>query len=150
MDSPDLTDAQIEALIGTRHEPTGIEFPPAGLQPYHDWLIRTLYRLAESSAGALRVDRSAVNTTSVGVASGRASIGGVALILPATTLELANHNNATAYLWLRDNAGQAEVAAGNAAAGWPADAHIKLAEVALDGGQITSIVDRRFETVFRV
>lgn len=150
MHSPDLTAAQIESLIGTRHDITGIEFPPAGLQPYHDWLIRTLHRLAESSAGAFRVAPADATPTSVSVAPGRASISGVTLDLSATTIELATHNNAAAYVWLEDNAGQAQVAADNANAGWPVGAHIKLAEVVLDSGQISTILDRRLETVFRV
>lgn len=150
MPSLNLTPAQIQDLIGERHATTGIEFPPAGLQPYHHWLIQTLHRLAESSAGGLRVQRSEVSTTSITIAPGRASIGGVALSLQATELELAIYNNATAYVWLEDDSGQPAVGTENATTGWPATDHIKLAEVALDSGQIVSVLDRRFETIFRI
>lgn len=150
MPSSDLSAKAIRELVGSRHTTTGIEFPPAGLQPYHDWLIQTLHRLAESSAGALRVDRSEASSTSICVAPGRASISGVALSLPETTMDLAGFNNDTALIWLADNSGAAQLSSASDATGWPAGAHLKLAEVTLAAGAITSILDRRFESVFRV
>lgn len=149
MPSLDLATDDIAALIGTRHAGTGVEFPPAGLQPYHDWLIRTLHRLAESSAGALRVSRADTDA-SVHVAPGRASIDGVALGLAETTLDLAAFNNSTALVWLADDSGSAVVAAADTGTGWPGTPHLKLAEVTLSAGVVASVLDRRFETVFRV
>ena len=150
MPSIDLSPDAIRDLVGTRHDTTGIEFPPAGLQPYHDWLIRPLHRLAESSAGAFRVDRASDNATTVCISPGRASIAGVVLTLDETLIDLAVFNNDTAYVWLEDNAGSAQLGNAAASAGWPSNAHLKLAEVTLAGGAITAILDRRLETLFRV
>ena len=146
----DLTSAQIRGLIG-RHDPTtGIQFPPPGLQPYHDWLIRTLHRLAAASLGAFAVRVAADDPASVAVAPGRASIDSQAVSLPATTLDLAIHNNLTCHIALTAAAGQAQLSLTSAADGWPADPHLKLAEVTLVGGAVTDILDRRLETLFRV
>lgn len=150
MPSSDLTSEAIRELVGTRHATTGIEFPPAGLQPYHDWLIRTLHRLAESSIGAFRIEPADTSPTTICVAPGRASIAGVALSLPENTFDLAVFNNDTALIWLADHAGIAELHVASIATGWPSGAHLKLAEITLAAGSITSILDRRFESVFRV
>jgi len=150
MPSADLSTQAIGDLVGSRHTVTGTEFPPAGLQPYHDWLIRTLHRLAEGSAGALRVERSDQSPMSVCVAPGRASIAGVALSLDESTLDLSGFNNDTALIWLADNAAAAELNAASHSTGWPGSAHLKLAEVTLSAGAISGVLDRRFETVFRV
>lgn len=149
MPTSDLSTEALQSLVGTRHATTGIEFPPVGLQPYHDWLIQTLHRLAESSAGALRVSRADDDAT-VHVAPGRASIDDVALQLPETTLNLAAFNNSTALIWLADDSGSATVLAADTGTGWPGTAHLKLAEVTLASGVVTAVLDRRFETVFRV
>ena len=150
MPTLNLTEEQIADLVGRRHATTDIEFPPAGLQPYHTWLIRTLHRLAESSLGALRVDRSSEADTAVRIAPGRASITGVPLSLDSTTVDLAVFNNSTAYVWLEDSAGQAAIGTGDSVSDWPATPHLKLAEVELAAGQVTSVLDRRLEAVFRV
>ncbi|MEM1108715.1 MAG: hypothetical protein AAGH99_08500 [Planctomycetota bacterium] len=150
MPSPDLSTDAINALVGTRHPTTGIEFPPSGLQPYHDWLIRTLHRLAESSAGGLRVQRAEGDPVGICIASGRASIAGVALSLEEYSTSLAGFNNDTTLVWLADASGEAEVGTTSVANGWPSSDHLKLAEVSIEAGEITSILDRRFETVFRV
>ncbi|MEM8737670.1 MAG: hypothetical protein AAGG38_04230 [Planctomycetota bacterium] len=145
----DLDAEQIAALVGTRHGETGVEFPEAGLQPYHDWLIRTLHRLAERSLGALRVERSDTAESAVWVAAGRASLAGEAVVVEARDLDLAAFNNSTAYVWLEAGEGSGEVEAGASEAGWPGGAHLKLAEVVLASGRVESVVDRRLETVFR-
>ncbi|MEM1027543.1 MAG: hypothetical protein AAGJ38_05625 [Planctomycetota bacterium] len=150
MPSIDLSPDAIRDLVGTRHAATGIEFPLAGLQPYHDWLIRTLHRLAESSVGAFRVDRAGDNATTVHISPGRASISGVVLTFDEATIDLAAFNNDTAYVWLEDNAGVAQLGNAAASTGWPSDAHLKLAEVTLAAGAITTVLDRRLETLFRV
>lgn len=145
----DLTESQIVELVGTRHATTGIEFPPAGLQPYHDWLIRSLHQLAESSFGALRVSPSAAAPTSVCVAPGRANVASEVLSVGEVTLDLAVHNNTTALVWLEEIGGGAGgVAAASLADGWPTSAHLKLAEVTLDAGRVVSVLDRRLESVF--
>jgi hypothetical protein len=146
----ELSAEEIEALVGTRHGVTGMEYPPQGLQPYYQWLIRTLHLLAESSAGALRVAQDASSPTAVTVAPGRASIQGVALSYEGGVIDLAGFNNDTVYVWLFDDSGAAAVGFGAEGDGWPVQAHIKLAQVTLEAGAITGILDRRFETVFRV
>ena len=145
-----LPPQDIESLVGSRHATTGIEYPQPGLQPYYDWLVQSLHLLAEASAGALRVARADDNPTSVHVMQGRASIDDVPLAFAGEQLDLAAYNNDTALLWLYDNAGEAGVGHATTATGWPTDSHIKLAQVTLEAGQITAIVDRRFETIFRV
>lgn len=142
-----LTPEQIDALVGTHHATTGIEFPPQGLQPYHRWLMQTLHRLAESSLGALRVDRAEEGPTVVAVAPGRASIDGVAVVYAGGTLDLSTFNNDTARVWLAENDGEAVV---DADTDWPGGDHLKLAEVELSEGAIAAITDRRLEAVFRV
>jgi len=146
----DLTLEQVTALVGTRHEPTGVEFPPAGLQPYHAWLVRQLHHLAESSAGALRVVHDDGGDTTVRIMPGRASIDGVPLHYAGGAVDLAGFNNDTACLWLEDDEGEAVIGVAADGEGWPVSLHIKLAEVTLAAGSIAQIVDRRFETFLSV
>ena len=151
MPSLDLDPVQIQALIGTRHATTGITFPPAGLVPYHHWLIQTLHRLAEASFGALRCQPDDQDPASVGIAPGRASIGAAVLELEPTTLDLATFNNDTALVALTVDTGTSGplVTATRGADGWPGGPHLKLAEVTLAGGQVQQVVDRRLDAVFR-
>lgn len=145
-----LPSQQLASLVGSRHATTGVEYPQPGMQPYYDWLVQSLHLLAEASAGALRVARAADNDTSVQIMPGRASISDVPLNFVGLQLDLASYNNDAVLLWLYDNAGEPAIGHDTAANGWPAGAHIKLAEVTLTAGQITDILDRRFETIFRV
>lgn len=139
----DLTSEQIEALVGTRHEQAGFEYPPAGLQPYYDWLVRTLHHLGENAAGWLGVRRDDANATSVHVAPGGAVIDGQRVSFDGGAIDLAVHNNDTAYVWLVIDEGEALLDAGGDGDGWPAAGHVKLAEVTLEAGAVVSIVDRR-------
>ena len=150
MSIQELTSGQIDSLVGTRHPGTGIEYPPNGLQPYYEWLIRALHLLAESSLGALRVAGDDSSATAITIAPGRASISGVVLDFTGQTSDLAAFNNDTVYVSLFNNAGDASIAFSADASGWPVGAHIKLAEVSLAGGVITDILDRRIETVFSI
>lgn len=145
-----LSSDQIANLVGTRHPATGFEYPPDGLQPYYQWLVRTLHLLAESGAGALRVTRDEAGPTKVHVAPGRASIADVPLAYPGGTIDLASYNNDTALLWLADDDGEAAITVVNESTGWPGASHIKLAEVTLEAGEIVDVLDRRFETILRV
>jgi hypothetical protein len=149
MASQDLSTQQIAALVGTTHPVTGLAYPEAGLQPYYDWLIRSLHRLAEASAGDLRVWQDDDEPASVWVAPGRCSIAGAALAYPGGSLSLGAYNNSTALIWLQDNAGAAQLGVADTAAGWPAGDHLKLAEATLSAGQITLIADRRFDTLLK-
>ena len=141
----ELTSDQIQALVGARHAVTGMAYPAGGLQPYYQWLVRTLHLLSESSAGGLRAGRDDSSSTAIYVASGRAVVGGALLEYAGGAHDLAAYNNDTAYVWLYNNAGVATIGYTTDAAGWPAQPHIKIAEVTLSTGDITAIVDRRGE-----
>ncbi len=146
----ELSVEEIEALVGTRHAATGIEYPPNGLQPYDHWLMRTLHLLAEQAAGpgGLRVARDDAGATTINIAPGRATIEGDALAFAGGVLDLASHNNDTAYVWAEADDDALAVNAGADGDGWPVDPHVKLAEVALAAGAIVSILDRRWDAVF--
>ncbi len=145
----ELSPQEIQELVGLRHTTTGIAFPPSGLTPYYDWLIRTLHRLAESSFGSLSVVPDDATLTTVRVMPGRATIDEVVRTYDGGTLELASHNNDTALIWLAASGGAGAVAqAGAIDEGWPTSPHIRLAHVQIDAGRITRIVDRRLDQIF--
>lgn len=144
-----LTLDQAIARIGQRHDRTGIEYPRPGLQPYFEWLLASLELLADASAGDLRVVRERDAPASVRVMPGRASIGGVKLAFDGALLDLASFDGQTVLLWLEDSSGAA-VNFTDSVSGWPGTAHIPLAEVALAHGEITTVTDLRFETLFKV
>lgn len=150
MPQRDLTPDEAADLIDTRDPVTGLVYPPAGLQPYHDWLVQSIHRLAASSAGALRVVRGDASDTSVHIAPGRATVDGIVLVYAGGDLELGAYNNDTTLVWLEDDSGSALIGAADDATGWPGGAHLKLAEVTLAGGAVTSITDRRFEAMLSV
>lgn len=144
----DLAFDEIEALVGTRHAVTGVEYPPIGLQPYYTWLMATLHHLSQSSAGGLRVERDAANDSAVRVAPGWASIWGFTLAFDGSVVDLTAFNNDTALLWLAINDDdEAVVPAGVESGGWPEGPHIPLAVVTLAEGRVTQIVDLRFASM---
>lgn len=147
MSIKELTPDEIENLVGARHPTTGIEYPPNGLQPYYQWLIRALHLLAESSFGALRVWQDDATPASVFVAPGRASISDVSVEYTGGTLDLSAYNNDTANVWLYELAGTAQIGVADDASGWPGTAHVKLASIVIAAGEITQIIDRRIEHV---
>lgn len=149
MPSLDLTSQQIAERVGDTHPVTGLTYPEAGLQPYYEWLIRSLHRLAEASAGDLRVWHDADAASSVWVAPGRCSIAGQTLAYDGGSLDLGAYNNDTALIWLHDNAGTAELATASDATGWPGTDHLRLARAQLDSGAVTLITDLRFETLLK-
>ncbi len=142
-----LTTQQIQQLVGQTHGSTGLEYPPLGLQPYYEWLVQSLHLLAESSFGALRVS-PAPDAMHINVAPGRLSINGVPLPYDGQAVDLSSLDDDIAYVWLHNNGGVATLGYADAATGWPAYAHLKLAEVTLADGAITDIVDRRLDAVF--
>lgn len=150
MSIKELTHDEIDALVGTRHPVTGVEYPPNGLQPYYHWLIRALHLLSESTLGAFRVAADETSPTTIHVAPGRASLSGVLLEFAGDTIDLSAFNNDTAYVWLHNDAGSAAVGSASDATGWPGGTHLKLAEVVIASGEITQIVDRRIDHLFTV
>ncbi|MCC7145154.1 MAG: hypothetical protein IT443_01775 [Phycisphaeraceae bacterium] len=143
-----LSTGQIDALVGGEHPTVGFEYPPSGMQPYYHWLVRTLHLLAEASAGGLRVAREDSGPTMIRVVEGRARIDGTIVALAGQEIDLAAYNNSTALVWLKVASGAGVVQTGAAGAGWPSEAHIKLAEVTLAGGEISAVLDRRSETMW--
>jgi len=150
MPQRELTPQQIAALVDTNDPTTGLTYPSAGLQPYHDWLIQSLQRLAASSAGDLRVSHSDASDTSVWVAPGRATVDSAVLAFDGDDIHFSAFDDDTALVWLEDNSGEAAIGAAVAGTGWPVGAHLKLAEVVLVDSVVTSITDRRFETMLKV
>lgn len=53
MSIQELTSEEITALVGTRHPVVGFEYPVNGLQPYYEWLMRTLDLSSYDDATAL-------------------------------------------------------------------------------------------------
>lgn len=149
MPSQDLTNQQIQSLVGESHPITGVAYPEAGLQPYYDWLIRSLHRLAEASAGDLKVYRDADAAASIWVAPGRCSVAGQALSYEGGAIDLGIYNNSTALIWIEDDSGSALVGVTDTSSGWPIGNHLKLAEAQLKAGVVTLITDRRFETLLK-
>eukprot|EP00752_Nemacystus_decipiens_P014095 g12531.t1 len=134
--SQEPTDLGIAAMVGSAHPTAGVSYPEAGLQPYYEWLINALHRLAESSAGDLRVWQDADSAASIWVAPGRCSIAGQALAYDGGSIDLGLYNNSTALVWVQDNAGAAEIAVADIGAGWPVVDHLRLAEVELETGEV--------------
>lgn len=143
----DLTHDQVRALTDTRHAATGVLFPPEGLQPYYDWLIRTVHTLAEASAGNLRVTRDDAAPTAVRIFPGRATLNGAPIVFNGATLDLAIHNNTSVLLAILIDESTPTIAVAPTGDGWPDAPHIKLAAVTLTDGAVTTITDRRFDSL---
>jgi len=145
----ELTAEQTADLVDTRHAGTGMLYPPDGLQPYYLWLMRSLHQLAETSASALKIHADADNPAGVIVMPGRASINGHPLNLSEQAIDLSEFDDDTLNVWLHRDSGSAAVSVGTSGDGWPSTPHIRLAQVVLDEGAVTSIIDRRFEAILR-
>ncbi|MCC7408778.1 MAG: hypothetical protein IT442_11950 [Phycisphaeraceae bacterium] len=135
---------EIEGLVGATHAVVGMEYPPSGLRPYYHWLVQTLHLLAESSAGGLRVGRDSAGPTWVHVGPGRLRLDGEAMAYGGGVLDLGAMNNSAAMVWAAAGEGGAEVGCGMS---WPAQRHLKLAEVTLTDGEVVEVVDRRWESM---
>lgn len=136
------------ARVGERHARTGFAYPRPGQQPYFEWLVASLELLADASAGDCRVAGDDASPTSVRVMPGRASVEGVVLAFDGAVLDLAAFDDDTALVYLEDDGGASAKAVASAT-GWPATAHLKLAEVTLAAGSIVAVLDRRFETILK-
>ena len=103
---------------------------------YQEYLWRQLNRV--ESAGALSV--YGVSTTTINAVSGKYYWDGVEATFTAGSA-IDPTDNDTTYVWLKEDG---TLGSAIDATGWPAEPHIKLAEVAADAdGVITNIVDRR-------
>lgn len=148
MSAKDLTQSEADALINTRLAKSKLLVPPWGAQPFHTLLVNWLNHLDAATFGDYLVKKDDTGNTYIYVAPGRFQLRGVVLAYAGGSIDLTAYNNDTAYVWLENSGGG--VAAINKAAdgtGWPATAHIKLAEVTLASGAITTIVDRRIDQI---
>lgn len=141
---------QILAQVGQRDTHTGFQTPPIGQQPYYDWLIQSLQLLSDASCGALRVVKDDSSDTAIRIIPGRASVDGTALDVESEVFDLATYNNLMVYVWLEVDNGEPKLKIAASNQDWPVTTHLKLAEVTLETGAITHILDRRFETILKV
>lgn len=142
-----LTDDEALALSGTTDAATGLvhttvgQFNHAADRKRVDDQVRRVALLANN----LRVYEVEGNADAIGVRPGRCQLAGVAYSyagLDPAVDSLAN--NDTTYIWAEDDGGGAlQIDSAIDATGWPSNPHLKLAEVTLAAGVITSIVDRR-------
>ena len=141
------TSSEIDALIDVPHAKTGVLVVERGTQLFDVPINNALLLASEASAGWLQVHADDSANTTARVMAGRAPVNGVTLIYAGGTIDLAAYNNDVAYVWLQDNgSGSAQISAAADGTGWPSGNHVKLAEVTLASGTITSILDRRSET----
>lgn len=141
------TGTEISALIGTPHPKTGGLVIPRGTQNFDEPVNNALLQAADASAGFCQVFADDAAGTTARVLAGRVLLNGVILVYAGGTISLSSYNNDTAYVWLQNNGSDAaQISAAADGTGWPSGNHIKLAEVTLASGVITTIVDRRPET----
>lgn len=147
-----LTDDQAVALSATTDSSTGAVYPSVAVNNWAAAIYRFLHRVlaALNVANALRVYTIDSNADAVGVRPGRIDIAGTVLDYAGADPAVDGlTNNATTYIWIYNSSGSAAVASGASGGGWPTYEHIKLAEVTMASGVITTIVDRRSEAVYR-
>jgi hypothetical protein len=142
----ELSASDLQSLVGTRHAATQVEYPPLGLQPYYEWLMRTIEHLAETALPDFKVRRDDASAASIHVMAGRAMVNGVVLSAAGQAIDLAFFDDDITLVWLENDEG-ASIGYGAAEDGWPVTPHLKLAEVTIADGVITLIVDRRIEQV---
>lgn len=145
----DKTDSQLAVLAGQRAD-SGMRYPNVGNEPVFPSMIQMLDQLSLSAAHWLRVcadDNGASSTTHIRILPGRATIDGLPLAYSGGTIDLAANNNDVTYIWAYINTGAIAITGAVDGTGWPATSHVKLAEVTLLAGAITTIVDRRAESM---
>lgn len=146
----ELDEQQLEALIGERDGATGFEYAERGRQPYYRWLMNSLRLIAEASLGDFRVLVADKQTPVITVLPGRATISGHVVEHGGSEMELSSYNNSVVFVWVRVVGGEAVVEVGVSHWGWPAQVHLKLAEVEVTAGEVVAVLDRRKEVVFSV
>ncbi len=135
-------------LDGTRHEKTGAKYEAKNTEGWWEWIMSTLYHLGEASAGWLQVREDDSSALAVRVTPGRASFDGAAYSYAGGVVSGLT-NNDTTYIWAEIDGGSLTIDSGIDGSGWPATAHLKLAEVTISAGAISGIVDRRQELMLR-
>lgn len=140
-----VKDPTTSGLVGTRGARSGVRYPAQGERSWHEWLVGALWHLDLAGAGSMQVREDDANATTVRIMAGRYRIHGTVLAYAGGAVDLAAHNNDTAYVWAYNSSGSAAILFGADGSGWPGTAHLKLAEVTLSAGAITAIVDRRLD-----
>lgn len=143
----DKTQSELDALEGTRHTLSGGLIVPDGTENWADDTNNAILHAFEASAGWFQVREDQSDPLVVHVNTGRVVVGGTLLTYAGGTKDLTAFDDDVAYVWLEDDTG-ATIDAAADGTGWPATAHMKLAEVTMVGGAITAIVDRRPESIF--
>lgn len=144
-----LTDDEALALGGTTDSRAGFLYPTVGEAEYGAKLLRLFAKLAANAVTDLQVYAVASNADAVGVRAGRCTLAGTIYSYAGEDPALDGlTDDDTTYVWAEDDgAGSLQIDSALDGTGWPATAHIKLAEVTMASGVITGIVDRRFEVV---
>jgi hypothetical protein len=146
----ELTATEIQQLRDNRHPTVGLLYPPEGLTPWYDWLIRSLHLLADAGFGALRTAVEEADAPTIRIAPGRASVAGEPVAHPGSAHDLSGMNNTVVLVALVDGGGgAASIELRREAEGWPAVTHLKLAEVTVEAGIVAEVLDRRFEAALR-
>jgi hypothetical protein len=135
-------------LAGTTDATTGTIYPTANEDP---WLAAYNRQLDQVNAVAVRgndfrVFEVADNADAIGVRPGRIAFANTVLIYAGADPAVDSlTDNDTTYVWLYNASGTATIGSAVDGTGWPAVPHVKLAEVTMASGAITSILDRRGE-----
>jgi hypothetical protein len=146
-----LSSTALQSLRETRLGATGVFIWSIDAADYDARMMDALHKLDLAAFGHFRVAEDDASATTIRVMPGRmVGITGTAMAYAGGAVDLAAYNNATAFVWMYDNAGAATVGSGVSTSGWPTTPHIPLAEVVLASGVITSILDRRMEFVYQL
>lgn len=142
-----LTDDEALAYSGTTDADAGLTYPTVGDSSWAADLYRLVRRLATLAVFDLHVYPVSGNADAVGVRAGRCRIGATEYSYAGADPAVDGlADNETTYLWAEDDGGGGvQVASAAQGVGWPGTAHLKLAEVTMASGVITSIVDRRIK-----
>lgn len=144
-----LTDSEAAALYGVENSVTGVKYPSVTVNNWGNNRNRCDERLIAIAtlANNMRVFEVEDNADAVGVRAGRCIIDGVVYAYTEEDPAIDGlTNNDTTYIWAENDSG-INIDSAIDGTGWPAGAHIKLAEVTMSGGVITGIVDRRPELI---
>ena len=140
-----LTNAEVTALAGTRDGLSGVEFHTHSETDYFYRMVETQWLLSLASANWFQVLDDDAAALTVRVMPGRAVLAGETLVYAGGTVAGLTDNDTT-YIWLYDSGGGvAAISSAIDATGWPTYAHFKLAEVTVDSGAVTAILDRSRE-----
>jgi len=145
-----LTELEASAMFGSTDAQTGVTIPGVFTSPWGRDRNRTDARLIDVArlGNNFRVYLVDANDDAIGIRAGRCTIAGVVLVYAGADPAVDGlTDDDTTLVWVYDDSGTATIGSGDA---WPTDPHVKLAEVTMADGEITTILDRRAEAVFQV